>query len=151
MSLLNDFCTEFGVNDIGNISRVGRRCFLTQKEQDKEITKHKKNLFGIGVFLGEEKAKFEPSPALVELIAAKTKKHKAVVDEKAAWLFLCGRDIFIKGVVKQGTPTANGYLLVENAQGENLGYGQIPKKKQKNVAIKNVLDRGFFLRRERMA
>jgi hypothetical protein len=78
-------------------------------------------LFGVGIFLGEEKKYFEPSPALIELIAGKVTEHKAIVDEKAAWLFLCGRDIFDKGVKEKGTATNKGYLLVQNEEGENLG------------------------------
>jgi ribosome biogenesis protein Nip4 len=104
-------------------------------------------LFGVGIFLGEEKKYFEPSPALIELIAGKVTEHKAIVDEKAAWLFLCGRDIFDKGVKEKGTATNKGYLLVQNEEGENLGYGL--HSHQKNILIKHLQDRGFYLRRER--
>ncbi len=152
MSLLNEFCKEFGTTEpaLGTVTRFGRRCFLTLPEQGALIAEKKRHLFGAGIFLGEEKQRFEPSPACVELISAAAKEHKVVVDEKAAWLFLCGRDIFTKGIVEQGAPTARGYLLVENERGENLGYGMVPKKRQKNVAVKNLLDRGFYLRRERL-
>lgn len=148
MSLLNEFCQGFGLGekDLGHITRFGRRCFLTLPEQEQII--QEKDLFGAGVFLGEEKNVFDPSPAVLEIISSKTKDHKAVVDDKAEWLFLCGRDIFDKGIAKKGVPTVNGLFLLENRRGENLGLGKAVKKG--NVVIKNILDRGHFLRRERM-
>jgi ribosome biogenesis protein Nip4 len=157
-----DFLAEFSLTEdnIGHTTRIGRRCFLTLPEHDELIAKHRKELFGCGVFLGEEKERFEPSAALLELIAAKTSEHKTVVDEKAAWLYLCDRDILDKGVVQMGSPTKSGYLLVQDERDENLGYGFVPgatrkqsgkaKFRNKNVAVRNLLDRGFFLRRERL-
>jgi ribosome biogenesis protein Nip4 len=154
MSLLNEFCREFGVTeaDIGHVTRLGRRCFLTAENQEPLIKKLKNNLFGVGVYLGEEKQRFEPSAALLELIAGKTREHKLVVDERAAWLFLCGRDILEQGVRRKGEPTGNGFLLVQNEKDENLGYGAVPRggRRARGVAAKNLLDRGFFLRRERL-
>jgi ribosome biogenesis protein Nip4 len=162
MTKFTDFLSEFNLaeQDIGHITRAGRRCFLTLPEHDALIATHKRELFGCGVFLGEEKERFEPSAALLELIAAKTREHKTVVDEKAAWLYLCDRDILDKGVVQMGAPTKSGYLLVQDERDENLGYGFAPgaarkqsgkaRSRDKNVAVKNLLDRGFFLRRERL-
>jgi len=155
MSLLNEFCEEFGLTeaDIGHLTRLGRRCFLTLEDQEPLIVKLKKDLFGAGVYLGEEKQRFEPSAALLEIIAGKTSEHKTVVDERAAWLFLCGRDILDKGLITAAEPTRNGYLLVQNEHDENLGYGRKPtpkdRKRGHDMAVKNLLDRGNFLRRER--
>jgi len=153
MSLLNEFCTEFGLTEgaLGTVTRLGRRCFLTLPEQEETIGRLRQHLFGAGVYLGEEKERFSPSPALVELLAARTTGYRAIVDEKAAWLFLCGRDLFAKGIVRRDAPTKSGFLLITDERGENLGYGALPKKKEKNVAVKNLLDRGFYLRRERLA
>ncbi len=159
---LSGFCEGFGLGEeaLGMVTRIGRRCFLVgENDRVNETLRHldgrKAELFGVGVFLGEEKSRFEPSPACVELIATKMEQHKAVVDEKAEWLFLCGRDLFNKAFIRRGEPTRDGLWLVENAKGENLGYGVAPtargRRKEKNVAIKNLLDRGFYLRRERFA
>jgi len=158
---LSSFCQEFGLEeeDLGHVVHLGRRCFLLDGsnrdllEIQKKLKEKKTDIFGLGVYLGEEKQRFEPSPACLELIAAKTQEHKAVVDAKAEWLFLCGRDLFDKAVVESGEPTASGYLLIQNTRDENLGYGLVPsaRRKAKNIAIKNLLDRGFFLRRERLA
>jgi ribosome biogenesis protein Nip4 len=169
LATISEFCREFGVGEIGHITRLGRRCFLTLPEHAPLIERRRKELFGAGVYLGEEKPHFEPSPALLELVAAKMAGHKAVVDEKAACLFLCGRDLFTAGIVKMDEPTENGYVLVQDEQGENLGYGlcvdrsaeasakrsaqaaKLRRRLGKNVSIKNLLDRGFYLRRERLA
>lgn len=149
---LPDFCSEFGVKEVelGKVLRLGRRYYLVNddKEQLEVIQKQKKNIFAAGVYLGEEKERFEPSAALLEIIAARVREHKTIVDDKAAWLFLCGRDILDKGVVTMGKATRNGLLLVQNQQGENLGYGLVSQRRG-NLAIRNVLDRGNFLRRER--
>lgn len=153
---LSEFCRDFGVDEasIGHVTRLGRRCYLTLPAHEPLIDRFRKGLFAAGVYLGEEKGGFEPTPALLELISANTGEHKAVVDGKAAWLFLCGRDLFEKGILRAGEPTKEGRLLVENERGENLGYGLVPdgrgRRKNKNVAVKNLLDRGFFLRRERL-
>jgi len=154
---LSLFCADFGLTeeDLGTVLRIRRRCFLIDSsnhdllELQETLKKRKIDLFGVGVYLGEEKKVFEPSPALIELLSARTKEHKAVVDEKAEWLFLCGRDIFAKGIAEKAVSTRNGLVFVMNSQGENLGYGKLVK--EGNVAIKNILDRGFYLRRERMA
>lgn len=142
---LNEFLAEFGVAPLENVHKIGRGYFLILPEQEEFIAKE--GVFGAGIFLGYKKKRFEPSPALLELIASKTEKHKARVDEKAEWLFLCGRDLFAKGILQKGEPTKNGLYLIENDRGENLGYGKASKKK--NIAITNILDRGFYLRRER--
>ncbi len=160
---LSLFCMEFGVReeDLGQVTRIGRRCFLVDGsnrdliEIQKTLKEKKTDIFGVGIYLGEEKRRFAPSPALIELIAARTDEHKAIVDAKSAWLFLCGRDVFGKAIVRSDDPTGSGYLLVQNEQDESLGYGLLPsagaRRRSKNVAIRNLLDRGFFLRRERLA
>ncbi len=151
MSLLNDFCAEFGLTEeaLGHVTRLGRDCFLTLPEHDAFIAAHRHSLRSAGLFLGREQKRFEPSPAVIECIAAApaARRHKVVVDEKAEWLFLCGRDLFVKAITRAGTPTRSGFVLVQNARDENLGLGLL--RRRGNVAVKNLLDRGFFLRRER--
>lgn len=149
MSPLNEFCGEFGLAeaDLGHVTRLGKQCFLTLPEHDAFIAARRGALHSAGLFLGREEKRMEPSPALLECIAAQCDEHKVVVDEKAEWLFLCGRDLFTKGITRQGAPTKKGFVLVQNARGENLGLGLA--KRRGNVAVKNILDRGFFLRRER--
>ena len=104
--------------------------------------------FSAGLYLGEQKgAKFMPSLALLDMLGRAS--HRWVsVDDKAEWLFLCGRDVFAKSVVKANVKS--GMVLVANKRGEILGYGKIAGSLEKadSVYIKNHLDRGDFLRRE---
>lgn len=99
----------------------------------------------IGIFLGEiVRKEFKPSLALLELLA-KHSDRKVFVDDKAEWLFLCEKDIFKSSVIKCNAKT--GLVLVQNKDDENLGYGKLVRRGM--VSVKNILDRGDFLRRER--
>lgn len=147
MSSLSEFCTEFGVDSasLGHLTQHRRAWYLTRPRDERLIAHLEKQLFAAGILLGEEHRGFTPTPALVELIASKS-SHKTTVDEKGAWLFLCGRDLFRKAILGTVKPTRHGLVLVQNSRDENLGYGKIGKGQ---VAVKNILDRGFYLRRER--
>jgi len=94
---------------------------------------------------------FFPSFNLLNLLVG-VAANKIVVDRKAAWLFICGRDIFSEGIVKvMGSKRKGDVTLVLNEFGECLGFGtvmDILNGSAGNVAVKNVLDVGDFLRRE---
>ena len=106
-----------------------------------------------GTYLGETRHKeFVPSFPLLNMIA-KTDASKVYVDERTEWLFICGRDIFKRGVKKTtGTAGRGDYTLVMNLRGECLGFGQFlvdSAEERESVAVQNLLDLGDFLRRER--
>jgi ribosome biogenesis protein Nip4 len=112
------------------------------------------NFFYAGVYLGEIKnEKFFPSFILLRMIAAEEKINKIVVDEKTAWLFICGRDIFKRGILKTlGSKKEGAYTLILNQYGECLGFGRITHnldQEKRGVAVKNIFDIGDFLRREK--
>lgn len=120
----------------------GRKYFIIPSE----MLRHEKTIFPalstIGLFLGETKNNaFFPSLALLTILAKQSQK-KAFVTDKAAWLFLCGKDIQNESIIKKNSK--EGIILVQNKNDENLGYGKITK-----TGIKNILDRGDYLRRER--
>jgi ribosome biogenesis protein Nip4 len=110
------------------------------------------NFYYAGLYLGKVKNRvFFPSFNLLNILVD-VAANKVVVDRKAGWLFICGRDVFATGVVKVMGSRLNGdATLVLNEFGECLGFGKItgdlggPGEK---VAVKNVLDIGDFLRRE---
>ena len=53
-----------------------------------------------GLYLGKVKnGMFFPSFNLLNLLVSAA-ANKIVIDQKAAWLFICGRDVFRVGVVK---------------------------------------------------
>jgi len=107
-----------------------------------------------GTYLGKVKnGKFFPSFNLLRMLV-KGEANKVVVDKKAAWLFICGRDVFRTGVVDvRGSRRKGDHVLVLNEFGECLGFGRIVgglggAAEKGEVAVKNISDIGDFLRRE---
>lgn len=140
---LKEFLKEYDQEEIKNTVTRGRRIFLIKKEL-MFIKEMKEKFFSAGLPLGEATSKgFKPSFALLDLI--KNTKNKVMISEKAEWLFLCGRDAFKKSIIKEYEPKER--FLVINEKEEVLGIGKKEKKGKKEV-IKNLLDRGDFLRRE---
>jgi ribosome biogenesis protein Nip4 len=104
-----------------------------------------------GLYLGKVKnGMFFPSFNLLNLLVSAA-ANKIVIDQKTAWLFICGRDVFFEGIVKlMGSKRKGDATLVMNEFGECLGFGKILDitGSRGRVAVKNVLDAGDFLRRE---
>ncbi len=145
--MIDAFIKKF-TNDTLEHERIGR-CYYIVPPQLKDVVRKAKP-FSAGLFLGEEKGKaFMPSAALLDWIAERSGK-KVVIGKKAAWLFLCGRDIFGEGIVK-GKAGKNELVLVQNEDDENLGLGKVVDdlSKKRKVVVNNMFDKGNFLRRER--
>ncbi len=113
------------------------------------------DFFYAGAFLGKVKnGKFFPSFNLLTMISKKG-ANRIIIDKKSAWLFICGRDILVKGVMRiLGPAKKNSNILVVNEFGECLGFGKIignlsNKERSNDIAVQNVSDIGDFLRRER--
>ncbi len=111
--------------------------------------------FHVGTYLGKSKdGKFFPSLVLLSIIA-EGKANRITVDEKTEWLFICGRDVFKRGVLGvEGSQRKGCYTLVVNQFGECLGFGRIlrdlnEEQKDDTTIVKNILDIGDFLRREK--
>ncbi len=134
--MIKKFLDKFGFK-IDSV-KYGKKHYLVDDSLDVDLIPK-----SIGVFLGEESKEFKPSLALLELIAKKSDR-KIFIDDKAEWLFLCGRSIKKANV-------SEGLLLVQNLRDENLGLGKVVNnlKIKDKVVVKNVIDRGDFLRRER--
>ena len=96
----------------------------------------------MGIFLGKQAGKrFLPSIELIKMLALHSDK-KVYVNDKAAWLFVCKRDVFEKSILKK--KVSKGLCLVMNSKDECLGYGELSSR-----GIKNILDIGEYLRMER--
>jgi ribosome biogenesis protein Nip4 len=109
-----------------------------------------KDFFYAGTYLGKTKnEKFFPGFELLRMMSEK-KAHKVVVNKKTEWLFICGRDVFKRGIVNVIGPGKKGdHVLVLNCYGECLGFGRVISDLDKEgVFIKNISDIGDFLRRE---
>tara|TARA_Y100000034_G_C6795455_1_gene356487 strand:+ start:554 stop:976 length:423 start_codon:yes stop_codon:yes gene_type:complete len=136
-----EFIKNFTDKSIGAYIQIDDKFFLTDKNYDL-TPKH------IGVFLGENKDKqFIPSIELIELLSHISNK-KVFVTDKAEWKFLNKKDILGKAITKANVYT--GFVLVQNKNDENLGYGKfiLDIKRKEEVVVKNLLDRGEYLRCE---
>jgi ribosome biogenesis protein Nip4 len=150
---INDFASLFGSSlnlDEELTVRKQNRVFLIN-DVLKEIAP--KDFFYAGTYLGRiVKGKLFPGFELLTMIARK-KANEIIVDKKTEWLFICGRDIFKQGIVKTiGSGRKDEHVLVLNDNGECLGYGRILcdlEKTKSGLAVKNMLDIGDFLRREK--
>jgi ribosome biogenesis protein Nip4 len=148
MNKLISFVKEFTkseVKELNSSERIGRKYFYLSKELKELKDSIKLEPYSAGVFLGELKNnKFMPSIALLDILANYSDK-KIIISKKGQTMFLYAKDVFPENFEK--SKVNEGICLVLNEQNEVLGYGEL-KKGKKNI-LKNLLDRGDFLRRER--
>ena len=154
MKTINDFVAQFNASiplDETRIVRNRNRHYMLSKKLKQQAPK---GFFYAGAYLGAVKgASFFPSFLLLAMIA-ETKANKLVVDRKTAWLFICGRDIFKKGILKDGNLKKGDITLILNEHNECLGFGKMMLNLRAEIdlnktAVKNILDIGDFLRREK--
>jgi len=130
------------------VAEQENRYFLLSKNLKRFVSN---DFFYAGIYLGKAKgARFFPSFHLLWMMA-QDEANKIFVDEKTEWLFICGRDVFKRGIVKvMGSGKKGGHTLVLNSKGECLGFGRIIRDLNKTsaVAVRNISDVGDFLRRE---
>ena len=146
MNNLNKFSEKFSGKEYLEATSIGRKYFKAKEELLSLKKKIGLQPHTIGVPLGEDTKKgFRPSLYLLERLSLDA-SQKIFVNDKAEWLFLCGRDVLEKSIIKDNSK--NEICLVQNEKDENLGLG---KKivRGKSVTIKNIIDRGDFLRREK--
>ncbi|MCJ7559488.1 hypothetical protein MUO79_02570 [Candidatus Bathyarchaeota archaeon] len=152
MKPIMDFAFQFGAKIALNADltvKKGGRYFLLNENLQRLI---RKDFYYAGTYLGKVKnGKFFPSFNLLAMLV-EGEANKIVVNKKVAWLFICGRDIFQKGIlVVHGSRRKGDYTLVLNEFGECLGFGKITRnldKEEAQVVVRNISDVGDFLRRE---
>ncbi|MEM3587040.1 MAG: hypothetical protein QXO71_06945 [Candidatus Jordarchaeaceae archaeon] len=137
------------------IDEVREKFFLLNNTLKNIAARIPKKYYHAGVPLGMLKnGNFIPSFPLISMISDKV-ENKIFVNDKTAWLFVCGRDIFKEGITRvEGSTKKNDYTLILNKYGECLGLGVIkqnPQEAEKGVVVQNILDIGDFLRREQKA
>jgi len=153
-SIIN-FASQFGVQIALNLDLMVENAGRFYLVNPALKTLVHPDFFSAGVFLGKTKeSKFFPSFILLDMLAKK-EANRIILDKKSAWLFICGRDILRKSIVRvQGQGKKDTNTLVFNEFGECLGFGRIIEKLRDSVndnkiVVRNVLDIGDFLRRER--
>lgn len=138
MKDIQEFLKNFTDEDIGEIElKKNTYYFKSQNQIEQAISQ--------GLPLGTTGKYFKPSLYLLEILSKKS-TNKILINDKAEWLFLCGRDVFQESITSDNSKT--DLLLVQNQRNENLGLGK-KTWKGKKLIIKNIMDRGDFLRRER--
>lgn len=139
--MIQEFLKDFSDVHIENLERAGKQFYQQTPIIKKEVDSLDEYPTSAGLFLGEIiKGRFIPSPNLLEIMYVQTGKT-IIINDNTAWLFICGRDIFIEGVVERCFE--KGAVLVLNEKREILG---IAKKDGKEY--KNIYDIGYLLRRE---
>jgi ribosome biogenesis protein Nip4 len=149
MKFLKSFVESFGEVDIPyeDVVKDGKKYYLVPRAVKETQELIDQDPVFQGLFLGENKENFLASIALLELIAPFTDK-KISLNEKSAYLFICGRDIFEENI-ESGSKT-NSAVIVTNSLGEVLGLAKKENKKQnKKIMYKNLTDIGIFLRKEK--
>ena len=155
MKPINDFISRFETSinlDEKLIVKKQNRFFLINETLRLQI---QKDFFYVGAYLGKVKdGIFFPSFILLAMMA-ETKANKTMVDKKTAWLFICGRDVFKRGIMQMtGSKSKGDYTLVLNQHNECLGFGKIlcninEEKDKSKVIVKNISNIGDFLKREK--
>ncbi len=156
MKLLDDFVRRFNTTislDDNSIIKTQSRYFLLNAKLKRLV---REDFFHAGTYLGKVKNDvFFPSFPLLTMIAEKETSNKVIVNENTEWLFICGRDIFKKGILKtEGVKRKGDHALILNKYGECLGFGRLmldlDKVDRQQIAVKNISDLGDFLRREKV-
>ncbi|MDD1443971.1 hypothetical protein MEO93_27250 [Dolichospermum sp. ST_sed3] len=144
--MINYFLKQFSYGELEHV-KIGKKYFLVSKGLQEVKEKIPLVPEIVGVYLGEEKKSkqgvtiFSPSVAFLDMLSKKTDRV-VVANDKAEWLFLCGRELRDESIVSKNVES--GLVIVKNNSGEVLGLGKIEKG-----GVKNILDKGDFLRRER--
>ncbi len=141
MRAFHEFCSQFSA-EVKHVVRISRRYF----HDPRGLEALGYDAFSLGLFLGEDRNGFRPTSALINLLAPGT--QSVTVTDEAAWMFICGKDVLMEGVVEACQP---GLAIVKDRDGNVLGYGTASRfdgKRPHKVFLKNSLDIGEYLRRE---
>ena len=149
IAFASKFGGELGLNS-KFVVKKSQRYFLLNPALQKVIVRS--DFYYAGLYLGKIKDDvFFPSFNFLNMLTPLV-ANKIVLEKRAAWLFVCGRDVFRKGIAKwMGSQRKGEYALVMNEFGECLGFGKIVEsfnQAEEKVAVENILDVGDFLRRE---
>jgi len=117
--MITQFISRFTEKKL-DFLKIGNKFYHADPSLVKISRREKKEPYSIGMFLGQKKDGFVPSLPLLEWLSKNSEK-KIFINEKAAWLFLCGRDALEQSIIKKNIQS--GLVLVQNENDENLGYG----------------------------
>ena len=154
MKKISNFLNKFNATmslDEDLVAKKDDKYFLLNSKLKSLI---RKDFIYAGIYLGRnENDTFSPSFNLLAMMTG-LDTNSIIVDSKSEWLFICGRDVFKRGITQVSGPEKKGdYTLIINQHGDCLGFGRLVRdlsdKDEGKVAVKNIKDIGDFLRRER--
>jgi len=137
--------------------------FLVSANMESFVSKYikgimKKEPYSLGLFLGQiVKGKYEISMDIAEKLFIEAKRNAIMVNDHASALFLYGRDIMAKSILKVYPPLSR-IVVVVNRFEDFLGLCKLtvkPKEllsetlKGDEIVCLNVIDKGWFLRKGR--
>jgi len=146
LRLLRRFLEQVGSKMDPDVLMIDSKRFtLSQELEGHRFSRE--NLVYAGTYLGMNRRRFEPGSPLLQMLASEEGTRKVHLDRDAAWLFVCGRDIFEENIRRiEGCLELGGYYLVM-FDGRCIGYGRFETSAGIHV-IRNLFDLGDFLRRE---
>jgi len=135
--------------------------FLVSANMESFVSKYikgimKKEPYSLGLFLGQiVKGKYEISMDIAEKLFIEAKRNAIMVNDHALALFLYGRDIMAKSILKTYPPLSKVVVVVNRFE-DFLGLCKLtvkPKEllsgtlKGDEIVCLNVIDKGWFLRK----
>lgn len=143
--IMNEWIVQMGGTPLDGVVWLGRYAYLVGDGLGamlRVVAHHQ--IRSIGVFLGHvQSKKFVAAVSMIRIL-----KDCGVpsirVNEHAAWLVVCKRDVFKSGVI--GDIPSVRYVIVCNRLNEPLGLGELVT--DATIAVRVVMDVGDYLRRE---
>lgn len=137
------------------VERDRRELFLCTKEAWE--LRNLANLNGLGVKVGEIGSRRVRLTLEGASVLAGNRK-RVFVNEKGEMLFLYGRDVFASSVLDvDGDVRENDVVFVVDTYGDVLGLGKarfdgirMLEEDDEKVVVENLVDRGEYLRKERL-
>jgi ribosome biogenesis protein Nip4 len=147
---LNTFLKKFRmttdvVDELGQIIKKGRYIYATSPELREFMEETSTDFFSLGTPLGKIKKDFMPTPEFVDFLSHHSDR-KVFIGSKSEWMFLCGKDIFRKGIANNTLEKNRGSVFIFNKYDENLGIAKFMQ--DTNVPLKHILDKGAYIRKE---
>lgn len=147
---LKDFLDKFRtttdvLDELGLLIKKSRFIFAASPELHSFMQDMSTDFFSIGIPLGEIKKEFIPTPEFVDFLSHKSDR-KVFLGEKSEWMFLCGKDIFRKGIANNTLEKSRGTVFIFNKYDENLGIAKFMDNK--DVPLQHILDKGAYIRKE---
>ena len=129
-----------------NVMRINNRSFILNLELE-TILEKRRNLTYAGYYLGKDRRRFEPSTILLQQLIEEKTTRKVSVDREAAWLFVCGNDLFEERLKTCGKKLRLGDYYLVVFEDRCIGYGLYESSAGIKV-LRNLFDIGDFIRRE---